>query len=129
MKKKLMHEDDSAYVYAIKNPSYNDICLGAWDSVIYAGTPVVYDTKFGLDLGIVIGPAPTLGADYTPGLSSPQGACLHFGKGDESCVGEENEHQCLSCFGCQCGREAKKTTVDGDVLWICLLYTSPSPRD
>ncbi len=123
MKKKLMHEDDSAYVYAIKNPSYNDICLGAWDSVIYAGTPVVYDTKFGLDLGIVIGPAPTLGADYTPGLSSPQGACLHFGKGDESCVGEENEHQCLSCFGCQCGREAKKTTVDGDVLWIDHLAT------
>ena len=123
MKKKLMHEDDSAYVYAIKNPSYNDICLGAWDSVIYAGTPVVYDTKFGLDLGIVIGPAPTLGADYTPGSSSPQGACLHFGKGDESCVGEENEHQCLSCFGCQCGREAKKTTVDGDVLWIDPLAT------
>lgn len=123
MKKKLMHEDDSAYVYAIKNPSYNDICLGAWDSVIYAGTPVVYDTKFGLDLGIVIGPAPTLGADYTPGLFSPQGACLHFGKGDESCVGEENEHQCLSCFGCQCGREAKKTTVDGDVLWIDHLAT------
>ena len=111
MKKNMVHDDDSAYVYAIKNPSYNDICLGAWDSVLYAGTPIIYDTKFGLDLGIVIGPAPTLGKDYTPGKASPEGACLHF------------EHQCLSCFGCQCGREAKRVKVDGDVLWIDHLAT------
>ena len=123
MKKKLMHEDDSAYVYAIKNNSYNDICLGAWDSVLYAGTPIIYDTKFGLDLGIVIGPAPTLGKDYTPGKASPEGACLHFGEVTKSSSGDENEHQCLSCFGCQCGREAKRVKVDGDVLWIDHLAT------
>ena len=50
--------DEKAYIYIIKNPSYNDICLCAYDSILYPGTPVVYDTRFGLDLGIVTSPAP-----------------------------------------------------------------------
>ncbi len=123
-KKQIVHDDESAYVYAIKNPSYNDICLGAWDSVIYAGTPVVYDTKFGLDLGIVVGPAPMMRNGYNPGSTDPSGACLSFGASDGvGCEGSENEHQCLSCFGCQSGREPVKSKVDGDVLWIDHLAT------
>ena len=62
MKHNPAEEDDYAYVYVIKNPSYNDVCLCAWDSILYAGTPVVYDTRFGLDLGIVVGPAPLPGS-------------------------------------------------------------------
>ncbi len=123
-KKQTAHEDESAYVYAIKNPSYNDICLGAWDSVIYAGTAVVYDTRFGLDLGIVVGPAPTFREGYKPGSAEVRGACLCFGKENgEECGTSENEHQCLSCFGCQSGREIVKTKVEGDVLWIDHLAT------
>ncbi|MGN1163499.1 MAG: stage 0 sporulation family protein, partial [Candidatus Ornithospirochaeta sp.] len=104
---------------------YNDICLGAWDSVIYPGTPVVYDTKFGLDLGIVVGPAPVSTGGYVPGCTEARGACLHFGSCDEEreTVCAENEHQCSSCFGCQHTTEPKKIKVDGDVLWIDHLAT------
>lgn len=125
MKKKYEREDDSAYVYVVKNPSYNDICLGAWDSIIYPGTPVVYDTKFGLDLGIVVGAAPVSTGGYEPGATEARGACLHFGgetEGQEYKCGE-NEHQCTSCFGCQKIKEPKKIQVDGDVLWIDHLAT------
>lgn len=127
MKDKRMVEDESAYVYAIKNPSYNDICFGAWDSVIYSGTPVVYDTKFGLDLGIVIGPCPTGRDGYNPGFDNPRGACLHFGSceknEEENSSVDSNEHQCVSCFGCQSGREPQKQVVSGDILWIDHLAT------
>lgn len=124
-KKKLEHEDNSAYVYVIKNPAYNDICLCAWDSVLYAGTPVVYDTKFGLDLGVVVGPAPTPNDAYTPGYPDVHGACLHFsGEIDEtSPQGGANEHQCNHCFGCQILKEPRKIEVSGDVTWIDHLAT------
>ena len=125
MKKKYEREDDSAYVYVVKNPSYNDVCLGAWDSIIYPGTPVVYDTKFGLDLGIVVGAAPISTGGYEPGATEARGACLHFGSEKETqnynC--DENEHQCSSCFGCQSVKEPKRIQVDGDVLWIDHLAT------
>ena len=120
MKKKFEHDEDYAYVYVVKNPSYNDMCLCAWDSVLYAGTPVVYDTKFGLDLGIIVGSAPTPGGVYTPGCDSVRGACLHFeGEIDEnSPQGGAEEHQCSHCFGCQIAKEPTKIKVDGDVTWI-----------
>ena len=124
MKKKYERDEEYAYVYVVKNPSYNDICLGAWDSVIYPGTAVVYDTKFGLDLGIVVGPAPLSTSGYTPGCTECRGACLHFGSEEEEIVETgENEHQCSSCFGCQRVTEPKKVKVDGDVLWIDHLAT------
>ena len=124
MKKKYERDEEYAYVYVVKNPSYNDICLGAWDSVIYPGTAVVYDTKFGLDLGLVVGPAPLSTSGYTPGCTECRGACLHFGSEEEEIVETgENEHQCSSCFGCQRVTEPKKVKVDGDVLWIDHLAT------
>ena len=58
MKQKRYNSEEFAYVYVVKNPSYNDVSLCAWDSVLYGGTPVIYDTRFGLDLGLVVGPAP-----------------------------------------------------------------------
>ena len=59
MKQKTAEQgDDYAYVYVVKNPASNDISLCAWDSVLYGGTPIMYETRFGLDLGIVIGAAP-----------------------------------------------------------------------
>ena len=125
MKKKFEHDEDYAYVYVVKNPSYNDMCLCAWDSVLYAGTPVVYDTKFGLDLGVIVGSAPVPGGVYTPGCDSVRGACLHFaGEIDEnSPQGGAEEHQCSHCFGCQIAKEPTKIKVDGDVTWIDHLAT------
>ena len=127
MKQKSVARDDEwAYVYVIKNPSYNDICLCAWDSVLYAGTPVVYETRFGLDLGVVVGPAPVPGSHYTPGCSDVHGACLHFGgeKDDElGYAADENAHQCDSCFCCQITKEPERIRVDGSVTWIDHLAT------
>lgn len=122
-KKRIETEDNSAYVYVIKNPSYNDMCLCAWDSVLYAGTPVMYDTKFGLDLGVIVGAAPVPGTGYEPGCSEVRGACLRFGE-EESAEGrDENLHQCEACFGCQISKEPQKIEVSGDVSWIDHLAT------
>ena len=118
--------DDYAYVYVVKNPACNDISLCAWDSVLYGGTPVMYDTRFGLDLGIVVGAAPQPGASYVPGPSDVRGACLHFGDDDDDGDGyssDTSEHQCNSCFHCQIAREPEKMLVDGDVTWIDHLAT------
>ena len=127
MKQKLGQDDDWAYVYVIKNPSYNDVCLCAWDSVLYAGTPVVYETRFGLDLGIVVGPAPVPGASYVPGHSEVHGACLHFAdekeEDDVRYTASESAHQCDSCFCCQITKEPEKMKVDGSVTWIDHLAT------
>ena len=128
MKKNTAHNsDDYAYVYVVKNPSYNDVSLCAWDSVLYGGTPVMYDTRFGLDLGLVVGPAPVPGQTYVPGYSDVKGACLHFGgeaeEDDIRYQQEEGQHQCDGCFHCQIAREPEKIRVDGDVAWIDHLAT------
>ena len=119
--------DEYAYVYVVKNPACNDISLCAWDSVLYGGTPVMYDTRFGLDLGIVVGSAPRPDAVYSPGISDVMGACLHFGgESEEEDVrykAEEGEHQCNSCFHCQISKDPEKMKVDGDVIWIDHLAT------
>ena len=127
MKQKMAHDDEWAYVYVIKNPSYNDVCLCAWDSVLYAGTPIVYETRFGLDLGIVVGPAPVPGKSYVPGRSDVHGACLHFSDEKEEdavrYVSDDSAHQCDSCFCCQIAKEPEKMKVDGSVTWIDHLAT------
>jgi Uncharacterized homolog of PSP1 len=122
-----MENRDEAYVYVIKNPSYNDICVAAWDSVLYSGTPVMYETRYGLDLGIVVSPAPG-SLPKAEGNDEIHGACLHFGaEGEENTeyYSDENAHQCESCPGCMASREPKKVRVTGDVLWIDHL-TTPS---
>ena len=127
MKKNTAPSDDYAYVYVVKNPSYNDVSLCAWDSVLYGGTPVMYDTRFGLDLGLVVGPAPVPGQTYVPGYSDVKGACLHFGgeseEDDVRYQQEDGQHQCDGCFHCQISREPEKIRVDGDVSWIDHLAT------
>lgn len=119
-----METPEKAYVYVIKNPSYNDVCLCAWDSILYPGTPVVYETRFGLDLGLVVGAAPNPGRVYVPGDAEPRGACLHFGSLQE--VEEESDelrHQCEYCSGCQSINDPEKIEVDGDVDFIDHLAT------
>ena len=121
--KKKAEQLEYAYVYVVKNPSYNDVCLCAWDSVLYAGTKVIYETKFGLDLGVVVASAPVEGRSYTPGITEPCGACLHKKSDEHVAPGGENEHQCSGCFGCQMTREPEKVEIDGDIVWIDHLAT------
>lgn len=124
--KKKFEQPEKAYVYVVKNPSYNDVCLCAWDSILYPGTPVVYDTRFGLDLGVIVGSAPVPGRQYVPGCTDVQGACLHFGKSDENAEeseDDENLHQCECCSGCQIVKEPQLMEVDGDVSYLDHLAT------
>ncbi len=66
-----------AYIYLVKIPSSNDLIVSASDSVFYPGTKVVVPTRYGLDLGIVVGSAANLGKNYCKGCSNCRGAC-HF---------------------------------------------------
>ncbi len=66
-----------AYIYLVKTPSSNDLAVCASNSVFYPGTKVIAPTRYGLDLGIVLGSAANLGQDYQKGCSSCRGAC-HF---------------------------------------------------
>lgn len=119
--------DEEAYVYVVRNPSYNDVQLVAWDSVLYAGTPVMYETRYGLDIGLVVGSAPVPGRSYCPGCSSVRGACLHFGSEKEEDDPRyplgEGEHQCANCMSCRVTAEPALVKVSGDVSWIDHLVT------
>ena len=69
-----------AYIYLVKTPSSNDLTVCASDSVLYPGTHVVSPTRYGQDMGIVIGSASNMdsGSNYSSGCKACRGAC-HFG--------------------------------------------------
>ncbi len=67
----------SAYIYLVKNTSSNETMVCAWDSVLYPGTSVVAPTRYGLDMGIVVGSAHNLGRGYQRGNEKCTGACLY----------------------------------------------------
>ncbi len=67
---------ERAYVYMVKNPSSNEMSICAWDSVLYPGTQVIAPTRYGLDLGMVMGSAADIGGPYKAGCPNCQGACL-----------------------------------------------------
>lgn len=64
-----------AYLYFVKNPSSNEISVCASDMVFYPGTYVVAPTRYGLDMGVVIGNVPCQNSSYTPGYDQIRGAC------------------------------------------------------
>ncbi len=66
-----------AYIYLVKIPCSNDLIVCASDSVYYPGTHVVAPTRYGQDMGIVVGSASNLDKEYCPGCTSCRGAC-HF---------------------------------------------------
>lgn len=111
MAKKVVEKDELAYVYVVKNTSYNDKMLAAWDNELFVGCQVVYETKYGLDLGVVIGPAPVGKKRYEPGNPNITGACLNFG----SCAGGDSG--CEVCAEVNC-RANQKVKVSGDVTWL-----------
>ncbi|MDD3903498.1 MAG: regulatory iron-sulfur-containing complex subunit RicT [Sphaerochaeta sp.] len=137
----------SAYIYLVKNPSSNEISVCAWDSVLYPGTSVVAPTRYGLDLGIIMGSADKLGKGYQKGCDQIQGACLHgrclskeeeVEKGDEDDLAAEgspdpadeivwsdepDEDPCGDCIGCSARSEIEMVQLSGDTLWIDRLAT------
>ena len=93
-----------AYLYLVKIPSSNDLIVCAAESVYYPGTYVVAPTRYGLDMGIVVGSAAGLGQEesYKPGCKACLGSC-HFGPTQRS----EEDDQRLAAFG---------SIEDGDVV-------------
>jgi len=64
------------YIYLIKNPASNEVALCAWHNKLRVGEKVIFETRYGLDLGAVVGDASQLGQPYQCGDSQPCGACL-----------------------------------------------------
>lgn len=67
---------DSGYIYLIKNPASNEVALCAWDKPLPIGEKVIFDTRYGLDLGVVVGDASQLGKPYRCGNTNACGACI-----------------------------------------------------
>jgi cell fate regulator YaaT (PSP1 superfamily) len=67
---------DSGYIYLIKNPASNEVALCAWETSLPIGEKVIFETRYGLDLGIVVGDASQLGKPYHCGNTSACGACV-----------------------------------------------------
>ncbi len=71
---------DKAFLYLVKMPSNNDITVCASKNRLEKGEKVIYSTRFGLDLGVVVGSANNFvlgsrGRKYTPGKTCVCGAC------------------------------------------------------
>lgn len=134
-----------AYLYLVKTPVSNDLTVCASDSVYYKGTYVVFPTKYGLDLGIVVGPATELGnKEYKCGRQCVCGAC-HFGHPEQEFADEtlaamgqppefkfepyrgeldlnEKDYDDSECWD-SASKEAELVEVDGDVDWISHMAT------
>ncbi|MCR5761446.1 MAG: hypothetical protein K6F82_05585 [Sphaerochaetaceae bacterium] len=133
---------EKAYIYLVKVPGSNDVCVCASDSVYYPGTYVVAPTRYGMDIAIIVGPADNLdGEKYTPGCAEVRGACSFCpsssaGEEDDlKAMGEPPEFEFKPYAGepeleeekaeeteeaefTPSGREPEMVEVDGDVLWI-----------
>lgn len=72
-------EDDVAtkrgYIYLVKTPASNEMTLCAFNHTLKRDQGVVYETRYGQDLGFVVGDASKLGQPYHGGDLNPCGAC------------------------------------------------------
>jgi cell fate regulator YaaT (PSP1 superfamily) len=79
-KNKEEKEDDDlatkrGYIYLVKNPASNEMTLCAFNHTLKRDQGVVYETRYGQDLGFVVGDASKLGQPYKGGNTKPCGAC------------------------------------------------------
>ncbi len=85
MKDKRTEEQiERAYLYLVKTPFSNDISVCAYKDRLNKGDKIIFRTRYGLDLGVVMGSAANVLGDsgnsnpnYRPGKKSICGAC-HF---------------------------------------------------
>lgn len=129
----VINRPSRAYIYLVKNASSNETSICAWDSVLYPGTSVVAPTRYGLDMGVVVGSAHSLGREYERGDTSCQGACLYCGceKPEDEELTADGEQEILynmeaddvSEDECLQPDPIEMVDVRGDVLWIDRLAT------
>jgi len=152
-----MGEPQKAYIYIVRAPGNNDVSVCASDSVYYPGTYVIHPTKYGMDLGVIVGPAAGLGGtEYKKGCTCVRGACSFCptsdagqdrlaAEGDPLTMGvvpdfsfvstmevpspDEGEPDIdeSSCWDTQF-REPVMVEVDGDVEWIRSMATPDEIR-
>lgn len=135
------------YIYLVKNPANNEMMVCAWDSVLYPGTRVVYPTRYGLDLGVIVTDASQLGGTYTPGSPDIHGACSGCSascaeKDDQPLVAagevapdgsaqvdeiewdeDPDEDPGAACEMYTDGKDPRKVSIQGDAVWIDRLAT------
>ncbi len=141
-------EAEKAYIYLVKVPGSNDVCICASDSVYYPGTYVVAPTRYGMDMAVIVGPADNLdGEKYVPGCSCVRGACSFCSCSEaeeaekdeelkamgeppqfefrsfEGLPEEENGEEEYPTDSSPYGREPEMVEVDGDILWISHIAT------
>lgn len=101
-----------AFVYLVKNPCSNEISACAWNEPLASGTRVLSPTRYGLDLGVVLGSASELGgASYEPGNTC---CCAP--------EAENNDDASMASHRCGC-KQIKKVQVEGDLDWISRIAT------
>ena len=64
------------HIYLVKNPASNEVALCAWASKLNKGTKVIFETRYGLDLGLIVGDASNIDKPYSCGSNHACGACL-----------------------------------------------------
>lgn len=146
MEKKSKEDIQKAYLYMVKTPSSNDITLCASENKFYPGTFVVSPTRYGLDMGVVIGSLSSEGTQHScGGCTCVKGAC-NFGHTLEDAVSDDDlkamgeppefkfEPYCgpvemapeaeedTSCWD-SAYKEPELMEVDGDVQWISHMAT------
>lgn len=144
-KKTESEEIQKAYLYLIKTPQTNDVSVCAGYGKYYPGTYVIAPTKYGLDMGMIIGNASGIDCpSYTPGSTEIHGSC-HFAP-CSSCgsdtelaamgeppefrfepysgdiVQDEPEQDETGIWDCEYP-EPNLMEVDGDISWISHMAT------
>ena len=134
------NKPSSAYIYMVKNTSSNETTICAWDTVLYPGTSVVSPTRYGLDMGVIVASAHSLGREYQKGNDQCRGDCLHCESlGEEEAVdseqdgveelasGEEftykDEPDEVFDDGCPGMSPPEMVQLSGDIQWIDRLAT------
>lgn len=131
----------SGYIYLVKNPATNETSVCAWDSVLYPGVNVIMPTRYGLDLGVVVGDASELGKPYVPGSTECHGVCSRCENAyadpqplaaagepdsqvDEILWDEEPDvHPCDECGLCSSAKDPRMVDIKGGMLWLARLAT------
>jgi cell fate regulator YaaT (PSP1 superfamily) len=68
------------FIYLVKNQSSNEMTLCAFDHQLKKSQAVIYETRYGLDLGFVVSDASKIGQPYQSGNPNPCGCSC-----DKSC--------------------------------------------
>lgn len=109
----VIEHSDQAYVYLVKNPSSNEITVCAWDSALYPGTQVIAPTRYGLDLGMVLGSAAEIGHSYEPGCPHCQGICL---RAEDIAASDTQDDESMQADSAVVQEVAGELTEDGSII-------------